>query len=463
MIRILKWTAAVVGVVLLLLFVVYLASRATRTSNAEQKAVAMIDAAPVREGRDGFADLYTVAHDVPQAKRARLLAEDVRRFASLPPMATEGSDARLWRSALEDWPSLYQTQADDPVWCPSREAGCLQRVRAAQPAYAGLLERNAALLDRAASLSAWGHFANPFPPRLDMPLPAYQSLTRLATRSAWRFANGDIDAGLAGACAGVAQGRTLILGGENLIGSMVGAALIQGNASLLADMLAELPRNHVLPAGCEAAFVLPMPAQVGICRTMLGEARFVAGGLRTQVTAPMAGDVMGENLPRWLSPLFFDPERTLARMAPKFAWYCGEQARALLQQDRPLLDPTPPPRWSLQCASNAAGCMIADIAQPAYADYGLRLQDADARLRVMAAMLWLRAQQGRMDDAALTRLPASLRSQARPLRLDTKTGMFGTAVYDSAGNGNTRDGMWWVPLPSSRIQPADVSSRSGRR
>jgi hypothetical protein len=245
---------------------------------------------------------------------------------------------------------------------------------------------------------------------------------------------------------------------------MIGAALVQGNAALLADMLAELPRDHVLPAQCDSAFVLPFPAETGICRTMLSEGRYVAGSLRSHVTAESAGSLAYERIPAWMTQLFFDPERTVARMAPKFAWYCGRQARALLAQDQPLLDPSPPPsHMSLQCASNPIGCVLADIAHPAYSGYGLRLQDADARLRVTAAMLWLRAQQGPMDDAALTRLPASLRSQARPLRLDTKTGMFGTAVYDGADKGSRGDGMWWAPLPSSRIQAADASSRPGRR
>ena len=34
---------------------------------------------------------------------------------------------------------------------------------------------------------------------------------------------------------------------------------------------------------------------------------------------------------------------SLARMAPTFAWYCGDQARALVAADRPLVDQTPPP------------------------------------------------------------------------------------------------------------------------
>lgn len=459
MIRTLKWLAGLVIVLLLVASAVYWVSRGMEPSKAEQEAVAMIDAPPTHEGRNGFAELYTVAHDVPESERSRLLAEDLRRITALQPMTADVSGAPTWRSALEDWPELGESRADDPAWCSLREPGCLGRVRAASQPYAGLLERNASMLDRAAALSDWDYFASPFPPRPDTPLPAYQSLTRLTTRNAWRFANGKVDAGLAGVCNGVIQGRKLIVAGDNLIGSMIGAALIHGNANLLADMLAELPRDHILPAQCETAFALPMPLEKGVCRTMLNEARYVAGGLRNQVTGEMAGELIDKKIPSWASRALFDPERTVGLMAPKFAWYCGEHARARIAQDQPLLDlpPQSPARWSLQCASNAVGCILADISQPAYSDYGLRLQDADARLRVTAALLWLRGQDGAIDEAALGRLPALMRSPTRPLRLDDAAATLGTALHEKSGSGSNRhDGTWSVPLPASRLQPVDA-------
>ena len=460
MVRLLKWFALTAGVLLLLVIGVYLASRAMGPSKVEREALALVDAPPVREGRDGFAALYTLTHDVPDAKQGSVLAEDVARLAALPAMSGEGAGMSVWRSALKDWPALGESRKDDPAWCSLRKPGCLALVRSAPEAYAGLLERNAAQLDRVQALSAWDHFANPFPPRLDTPLPAYQPLTRLTTRDAWRFASGDISSGLSGACDGVAQGRKMIDAGDSLIGSMIGAALIQGNATLLADMLAELPRDHSLPSQCEAAFALPMPLDNGVCRTMLSEARFLAGGLRTQVAADVAGGFAGGKLPAWSSRLLFDPDRTVARGAPKFAWYCGEQARALLKQDQPILDRSPSPtRWSLQCVSNPVGCILADIAHPAYSDYGLRLQDAQARLRTTAALLWLREQPGAIDEIALARLPPAMQSTARPLELDAAAGTLATALYEKPSMSKDRDnGLWAIPLPASRLQSADAAS-----
>lgn len=457
MVRVLKWLAA--GIVALVLVVgsVWGLSRVMGPAAAEREALAMIDAPPALAGSDGFAALYTANWDVPEADQARVLAEDLRRFNAIVP----GADGLTpgWTSALQDWPGLGSARADDPAWCGLRGYGCLERLRAAPEAYAGLLERNAALLDRAAALSRWDHFHNPFPLRLDTPLPAYQPLTRLMTRDAWRFVEGDTAAGLAGACAGVMQGHRMMVAGDSLIGSMIGAALVDGNVTLLAEMLAELPREHPLPAQCEAVSALPLVATDAACRAMLAEGRFATGALRTQITSAVAAKAVDQDLPAWGTRLLFDPERTAARGAPKFAWYCGEQARELVAQDRPLLDPTPPAsRWSLACASNAVGCILADIAAPAYSDYGLRLQDADARLRALAALLWLRGQAGAIDHAALARLPASMQSPSRPLRLDPAAATLGTPLFERPRPGDEgHDGNWSVPLPASRLQPAATS------
>jgi hypothetical protein len=458
--RILKGLMLAVAVLVLLVAAVYLVSRAMGSSRIERDALALVDAPPAATGRDGFAALWALGHDIPPSEYGRVLAEDVNRLAALPPLdLSAGTGAATWRSAREAWPRLGQPRDGDPAWCVPREAGCIERVRAAPGDYARLLEHDARLLEQVAALSAYDHFSNPLPPRLDTPFPEFQWLTRALTRDAWRFANGDVAGGIEGACSGLSQGRTLMAAGDSLIGSMIGAVLVQGNATLLAEMLAELPRDHPLPAPCATALALPMPLAEGACRTMLSEGRFMAGGLRAQVSAGIARSAHDSQVPAWAAGLFFDPERTAARGSVKFAWYCSDEARALVAQDRPLLDPTPPPsRRSLACASNPIGCILADIAQPAYRDYGLRLQDADARLRTIAAVAWLRTREGAIDQAALDRLPAPIRSASRPLLLDLEARTLGTALHGRPrAPADGHDGTWSVPLPASRVQPAAAS------
>lgn len=456
MVRIFKGVLLAGAALVLLVLAVYLVSRAMGASQAEREALALVDAPAPADGRDGFAALWSLGYDVPASEQERVLADDVRSLAALPPpdLSAPGG-IRAWRSAREEWPRLGQARDGDPAWCGLREAGCIERVRAAPGDYARLLEHHARLLEQAGTLAAYDRFSSPLPPRLDAPFPEFQGLTRAPTRDAWRFVQGDTDSALAGVCAGVSQGRTLIAAGDSLIGSMIGAALVQGNAALLADMLAELPRDHALPPECTAAFAQPLELEAGVCRALLSEGRWVSAGMRTAaVQAP--GAASGKEVPSWASRMLFDPERTAARGAPKFAWYCSGQAQALIARDEPLLDPTPPPsRWSLACASNPIGCILADIALPAYRDYGMRLQDADARLRTTAALLWLRGRDGAIDEEALAQLPAWMRSPARPLQLDLEAGTLSTALHakrqtDQGG----LEGSWSAPLPASRLQSA---------
>lgn len=434
----------------------YALARALGPAPEERRALALLEApVPPPQGRDGFAALYTGRHDVPESRQVPLLAEDLRRYAAA---GADASGMPRWRSALDEWPLLEDAREGDPPWCAPQAADCLERVRARPAAYADLLERNTGLLRRAEALRGYDHFRNPFPPHLDLPLPGFQGLARLATRTAWRFAAGQVDLALADACADLALGRRLLEGGDSLAGSVMGGTLVEGNATLLAQMLAELPADHPLPAACARAVALPLALEEGVCRAMLAEGRMVLGTLRA-ATAEHGG--VGSGPAGWAGRLLFDPGLTAARIAPRFAWYCGAQARARLARDLPLDGPPPPPRRPLRCLANLVGCRAADVAVPAHAGYARRLQDAAAQLRAVAALLWLRGQ-GTVEPVLLERLPAAMRSPARPLRLDPRAGTLGTARYWQR-SPEAADS-WTVPLPASRLQPAAPRGRrSGLR
>ncbi len=449
--RFLKWSGGIVLGLVLLGVAGYMGLRALGPPQAEREALALLDAGPEPVvGVDGFAALYTVRHDIPASARDAVVAEDVRRLVASAPPGEDGAPA--WTSALGQWPSLEPERAqDDPSWCSARADDCLDRVRSAPDAYAGLLQRHAGVLDRAAELRAAHRFANPFPPRLDAPVPAFQSVVRLATRTAWRFQAGQVDLAMADACEDLALGRRMIEAGDSLIGSMVGATLVQDNASLLGQMLAELPREHPLPAQCARAVTPVLALEQGLCRTMQAEGRSVVAGLRNLDALAASG----RDMPEWQLRLLFDPEATAARVAPAFAVYCQEPARRQLSADLPL-PPAALPTKSPRCLANAIGCILSDIAAPPYADYARRLQDADAQLRTLAAMLELRGKAGAMDGAALARLPAARGDRARPLLLDAEAGTLGVALYGTRGDADA-PGTWSVPLPASRLQVVPAS------
>ncbi len=62
---------------------------------------------------------------------------------------------------------------------------------------------------------------------------------------------------------------------DNLAITMIGAAMLRGNAQLFADMLAELPAQQSLPAHCAAAFAPATTQEISLCQALHGESRMV--------------------------------------------------------------------------------------------------------------------------------------------------------------------------------------------
>jgi len=441
--RIFKAAAGVLAALLLIAGLAWLLSRQMRPSESELQALALVERTPARAGRNGFARLWAINRDVPEGHEAQLLERDVARFNATPHPGMAGGDVDR-RSLLEQYPELQANKAGAPAWCRWREDDCLQRVSGDLAGYDALLADHQRLLQRVAALSDYDHFLSPYPPRLDMPIPAYPPLGLPLAAHALAFAQGHTDRALSGVCRDASLGRKIIRSGDNLIGTMVGSAMVNGNATLFADMLAELPVDHPLPAACAAAFA-PLDTLAGdACGMMLGEGRYALGSTKSHVEA-MRRD-------KWWTGLMLDPDKTAARMATRFAWYCGDAARQRLAADLPLLDPGPATTpWSLSCASNAAGCILSDIAAPAYEDYVARLQDVAARLRALNVLLWMRGQDGTYDAETLDIVPPALRAGPRAVRLDAEAGHLEVELYERRqGLGES----WRVPLPASRIPAA---------
>src|SRR3546814_16624863 len=91
-----------------------------------------------------------------------------------------------------------------------------------------------------------------------------------------------------------------------------------------------------------------------------------------------------------LNRLVHDPEKTRALIAVNFAPACSSATRAMLAADeRPGWPQEPRPRLRMECIANMAGCILADIAAPAYAGYGLPAPDGGARLDLRRGLVSL--------------------------------------------------------------------------
>ncbi|WP_238982404.1 hypothetical protein, partial [Acinetobacter baumannii] len=290
----------------------------------------------------------------------------------------------------------------------------MQRVREQPQAYADALVTQAALLARMRALADYADYRSPLRPRVDTPLPELPRMPLSMTASGLDFVQGRTTQALSGVCTDAQVGRVLMRSSDNLAITMIGAAMLRGNAQLFADMLAELPAQQSLPAHCAAAFAPATTQEISLCPALHGESRMVFSLLQ-DVRPPH--DDRGW-LAGWLervAPQLLDRERTQALLAPTLTWACSAPLLAVLAQDRALpQDSVPVPETtSAACVANASGCLLASVSRPDYANYQHKPQDPAAALRALSTMLWLRDHPADPTPLAqrLAALPPVLRGQ----------------------------------------------------
>lgn len=431
-----RWFGGFVLGSVALVVLLYVASRAMPIPEREAEALARIEVIPILEGRNGFAALWAVAHDVDVAHAEGLLAEEAHRLAALPAWDAEGGSPP-YVSVLERFPVLPSAPDGAPAFCGLHEPGCLARVRGDPAGYAALAQMQRSAAERIAALDAYDHFRNTLPPRPDIALPPYTRLTHDLTLQAQRFSSGQVDAALEGVCRDASLARKLVASGDSLIASMIGAALQKGSASLFVDMLSELPPDHPLPANCRQAFAVDGAQTAAICPTMRAEGRWATAAYRAAARASVESP--------WAT-LFLDVEKSAARGAGTFDWFCGEAAAAAIGADMPLRQPAPPSGMAFSCIANAAGCTLVGMQAPAYADYALRLQDAAMRQKAVGTWLWLRANAAEDARPLAERVrarPEAFRSAARDIRIEGKT--LQVPMYEKRPG---EDQTWRLPVPA---------------
>ena len=438
--RIIRYTLLAVAALLAVVLALWSWSRLQPLSTAQREAVALLQPSPEPAGRNAFDALWLLGRDVPATRQrvvadadmARIRAELADSPAAMP--AAPGG-------AVAGERDLRPSDADRAMFCRLRE-DCLQRVQADPGGYAALVRRNRVLLDRVAALSAYDFYRGRLPPDMRAPMPDFTLAQFGLTDAAQAYASGDIDGGLSRACAGVDTWRRLGARADSLVVRMLGAGLsTDGYGTLLARMLVQLPAGRPLPPACNAALAPVAGDELSICDAMRGEYAMVAA------TSDMVSDpeVVG-TVRAMLARLVYDPERSRALMAENMAPACTDAARASMVADQPLRWPQrTPSRWRLECAANLAGCVLADIASPAYVDYASRVQDAGARLELLRGVVSVRgAGDPQAKQAALRRFWTATGNHHRELRFVEEGRAVGVREF------HTARGEWWqLPLPAA--------------
>ena len=435
-----RWIFAAGGIVLLAMVLLWGVSKLMGPSRAERAALAVMSEPVQFTGRNAYPAIWLLDYPVPAGEMEAVTAEDVHRFAQSPLPDGETATEDFTTSAVQRYKSERPAYEVRQRLCSARE-DCLAKVRADLPGYEKLLDEHAAWITRAEKATRADYFRNPFRPRMDMPLPSFVATYAPATLYALRFAQGQHEAAIASTCQAITDWRTLGANSDMLISWAIARGYgAEGYGSLLAQMLAEVPNDQPLPAGCADAMAMPLAAEISMCTAMRGEFGFMSESM----ASIMASEARKRGLQQ---KMFFDDDMTQAMTAVPMAKYCAPETDAAFAADKATPATPQPGIYRLQCAANAIGCILSGVAGPGYQGFELGHRDGLAMKRTLAALAWWRGQPEALTDpaATLVRLPAEYRSAAHPLRLDKDKAVLVMPTL----NGNKEDIV--LPLPGSRV------------
>ncbi len=450
--KFLKGTALTLLVLLLLAAVLFTVSRLSSPSTAERQALALMQPQPPQEGHNAFATLWLLPWDIPADQRQAIVDADLARVNKALAVAPDDElvPELPWTSEAQDrFPRVTKETAK--AWaCDLGGDDCLALVRQQRDAVAAALAGNQALLQRVRSLADAAYFHNPMPRTTSAPYPELTLLSVSRAQTALDFVDGRVDAALQSACSDVLTWRRLASRSDSLVVSMVGAAVVSGNTRQLAQMLAELPRDHALPPLCRQAFDLAV-VKPDMCPAMRGEARLA---FMTFDRMPAAGGA--------LMPLLLEPEATKAMLAHAYAPMCSDTLRRWMASDGvdgelPGPEPTGS-RWRPACWSNVVGCGLVQLVSPAWTHYAKRLQDMRAKVRLVHWLLEWRQQAAvaPLQLAALQQRLARNPPPGRAVTLDEDAMLLGFSLAAEPSDA------WQVSVPGSQLA-AETDKNSVRK
>ncbi len=424
--RIGKWLWWMTLVLLGLVVGLWMVSRMRGPSTAQTEALALMQQrAEHPSGGNAFPALWLLPYDVPHSQLQAVTDADVAQLvAAASSSGNPYSNVIPNSTAAGRFEDQSPSSADAQLFCTSRDEDCLGRVRADPKAYDGLMERNQALLDRVAALQSYGYYQSPAPAGSIIMTPPFQAALYGATRAAWQFSkdqasNDQIDVALTGACDGAHLWRRLGAHSDSLMARDISAAYFDLYARLFARMLGELPSSQPLPASCDLAFAPPTVADASICEAMRGEFSVSNHFIGQVDTADTVSDSwIDRALPM---SLVWDAEKTSAIMAAGNAWSCSQDTSASLRDDiRVNPGSSESSLLRLECVANPIGCGFSHVAFSAYYNYQWVAQDHAARIELVRALLWLRANAdpGEPLQAQLMRYWEQNRRSERQIRFE---------------------------------------------
>lgn len=412
---VLRWIGYGLLALIVLVTGVIAAYRLRGPSPEQRDALALMqtDYRP-KEGTNAFPLLWFMQYDVADGELDTRMAADIA--AAGKQIAADGMSLSYEPSAAK----LNEAAADVAGLCEIRSKDCLAKVAADPESMRDALALHPVVLSRKQSFERTGFYWNDFPPDFRASAVGYPGQAQRVWLSSFalQYADGDHEGSLTGVCRNLDTWRRLRGGTNSLLGSMFAISFTDSGIRLFAEMLAALPDGEQVPDTCNTALRPIDGTDMDRCGEVAGEFAWLTTSMRQSVAQARAVSWMDRAF-GWAT---LDMRQSDAWRAETLAPYCGEEATSRMLADVPFpAEAIHPVARRVECVSNLAGCILTDIAAPAYVEYDSRTLDFAAHLRLAAALLWLRDRAVAGSLARLDNRPPQLRSGARKSGFDPQT------------------------------------------
>lgn len=398
--------------------------------------------------------LWLINYDVPADKIDEIAAEDAKKYNALTSLK---SISEFQSAAVSKYPKLDLYPKEFDGFCQFRNGqSCLGEVAREKEKISATLSRMQKEISRAEKVTGYRVHYSPFELHMTGLLPsmsAGENIMRVQRASL--FLEGKQDLAIEKVCGDIEAFRSIGSNGDNLLVVMVSQAYVRNRLSLLADMLASEGRNDPLPRQCGIALKPVAVEENLLCNSMRGEFNTLEN-LDIWLSDASAENVSATNrVKQKAANFFYDHRRTLELSAPRYAVFCGDEARAAAKANTVLDITKALAGSSVDCGlsdrvSNAYGCELLDVSMPSYKSYLQRRLDQSAQITAMQILLWLRDNKATADDSEKLFMarPESLQAFSDRIRLNRDLGKMEVDLLGPAIEGEKT---WSLPLPQSML------------
>lgn len=444
--RMIKWPLLSMLALATLWFGLVLSHWLPRPTAQEQAALAVLQQAKSQSlgERNAYAQLWLFDYDIPDDQIDAVMATDLAAIEQYP--AGQIMDPPFQSSAEGRFPSLPLIDAGE-LSCARDGAACLATVSKDLVFAKAFVAEHQRRLEKEAALASYDHVKVLLAPRLDVQVSGYRPSTAVVlAAAAVDHLEGRSERAVSRLCGYADTWRRLRANVDSLVLDVTGQAAISNSAGMLAEILAQRP--DLDDAGCWGIFTPLSDDELNQCSTMAGEYRLFSGPALLAVPADASWSDR-------LQPHMVNQRHMRGLFALPLGYYCQDEHAQRVAARTHI--PAPP---ETNCSPigkvfSPIACVLGAISSPSYEPYYRRLLDVDARLRLLNAARWMRAQSGeQMPSELMLSLPERYRSDVHPISFDVESGELVVRQLERRPNLS-----WRIPL--HRANSAQAVDDSG--